>query len=113
MRNACRPVGRFFCLLMIMAAAMLQMPAWMEVAAQAQDSSPAMTEVVEGLFGHKSGAEKKSTVLSFIQTAVTATDALAGSNIVDAGKFQDGLSKVIDGVVQCLNASAWAKTKSA
>jgi hypothetical protein len=111
MRNACRPVGRFFCLLMIMAAAMLQLPAWMEV--EAQDSSPAMTQVMEGLFGHKSGTEKKNTVLSFVQTAITATDAVAGSNIVDAGKFQDGLSKVIDGVVQCLNASTWAKTKSA
>jgi hypothetical protein len=27
---------------------------------------------------------------------------------VDDGKFRDGLGKVIDGVVQCLNASAWA-----
>ena len=74
---------------------------------------PAIVTGVEGLFGHKSGTEKKNTVLSFVQTAITATDAVAGSNIVDAGKFQDGLSKVIDGVVQCLNASAWAKTKSA
>jgi hypothetical protein len=74
---------------------------------------PAIVTGVEGLFGQKSGAEKKNTVLSFVQTAITATDAVAGSNVVDAGKFQDGLSKVIDGVVQCLNASAWAKTKSA
>lgn len=74
---------------------------------------PAIVTGVEGLFGHKSGAEKKNTVLSFVQTAITATDAVAGLNFVDAGKFQDGLGKVIDGVVQCLNASAWAKTKSA
>jgi hypothetical protein len=24
-------------------------------------------------------------------------------------KFKDGLGKIIDGVVQCLNASVWAK----
>jgi hypothetical protein len=74
---------------------------------------PAIVTGVEGLFGHKSGTDKKNTVLSFVQTAITATDAVAGKDIVDAGKFQDGLGKVIDGVVQCLNASAWAKTKSA
>ncbi len=111
MRNVCRPMGRFFCLLILTAAAMLHLPAWID--AVAQSSGPAMTQVVEGLFGHKSGTDKKNTVLSFVQTAITATDAVAGSNIVDASKFQDGLSKVIDGVVQCLNASAWAKTKSA
>jgi hypothetical protein len=74
---------------------------------------PAIVTGVEDLFGHKSGTDKKNTVLSFVQTAITATDAVAGKDIVDAGKFQDGLGKVIDGVVQCLNASAWAKTKSA
>jgi hypothetical protein len=70
---------------------------------------PAMVTGVEGLFGHKSGAEKKNAVLSFVQTAITATDTVAGANVVDAGKFQEGLGKVIDGVVQCLNSSAWAK----
>jgi hypothetical protein len=37
------------------------------------------------------------------------TDAIAAREIVDADKFRDGLSKVIDGVVECLNASSWAK----
>jgi hypothetical protein len=40
-------------------------------------------------------------------------DAIANKNIVDANKFQDGLSKVVDGVVACLNASVWAGTKKA
>jgi hypothetical protein len=31
--------------------------------------------------------------------------------IVLADKFKDGLGKVIDGVVQCLNASTWAKAR--
>jgi hypothetical protein len=70
-------------------------------------------DVAEGLFGHKSGADKKSTALTLVQNSILATDVVAGKDIVDPGKFQDGLGKVIDGVVQCLNSSAWSKTKSA
>ncbi len=36
-------------------------------------------------------------------------ESVANKDIVDENKFRDGLSKVIDGVVECLNASAWAK----
>jgi len=70
---------------------------------------PAIVHGVEGLFGAKSGADKKAAALSFAQAAVDATDALANKNIVDSDKFQDGMGKVIDGVVACLNASVWAK----
>lgn len=72
---------------------------------------PALVTGVEGLFGHKSGADKKTTAMTLAQNVLQATDAVAGKDIVDANKFQDGLSKLIDGVVQCLNASAWAKTQ--
>ena len=72
---------------------------------------PAIVQGVEGIFGAKSGANKKAAALSFVETAVGATDALAGKNIVDPGKFNDGLNKMIDGVVQCLNASVWAEKK--
>jgi hypothetical protein len=74
---------------------------------------PAIVHGAERLFGNKAGADKKGTVLSFVSTAISATDAVAGKDIVDANKFQDGLGKVIDGVVQCLNASAWSKSKTA
>jgi hypothetical protein len=30
---------------------------------------------------------------------------------VDEPKFKEGLSKVIDGTVECLNSSIWAKTQ--
>jgi hypothetical protein len=33
-------------------------------------------------------------------------------DIVDPAKFQDGLGKVTDGVVQFLNSSAWSETKT-
>lgn len=71
---------------------------------------PAVVHGVEALFGSKSGAEKKEAALSFATSAVSMTDAVMNKQIVDADKFRDGLGKIIDGVVQCLNASAWAKS---
>ncbi len=36
-------------------------------------------------------------------------DAITNRQIVDEAKFKEGLSKVIDGTVACLNASIWTK----
>jgi len=69
---------------------------------------PAIVQGVEGLFGSKSGADKKAAALSFAQTAIGATDAVVSKNIIDPNKFTDGLGKVVDGVLACLNASVWA-----
>lgn len=69
---------------------------------------PAIVHGIEALFGGKSGSDKKEAAMSFIGAALSITEAVASKDIVDDGKFKDGLSKVIDGVVQCLNASAWA-----
>jgi hypothetical protein len=70
---------------------------------------PAVVHGVEGLFGAKSGNDKKNAALSFVQSAISMTDAVAEKQIVDQGKFSDGLGKVIDGIVACLNASIWSK----
>lgn len=70
---------------------------------------PAIVHGVESLFGAKSGGDKKEAALSFVTSALGMTEAVTSKNIVDPDKFRDGLSKVIDGVVQCLNASVWAK----
>ena len=43
--------------------------------------------------------------------AFETSEAIANRDVVDEDKFRDGLSKIIDGVVECLNASAWAKSK--
>jgi len=40
-------------------------------------------------------------------------DAVAQKDVVDASKFQEGLGKIIDGTVECLNASVWAKKQAA
>jgi hypothetical protein len=72
---------------------------------------PAVVHGIEGLFGAKSGDDKKDAALSFVQAALSMTDAVAAHDIVDAEAFTSGLGKIIDGVVQCLNASVWAKAK--
>ena len=70
---------------------------------------PAVVSSIENLFMGRSGAEKKDAALSFVQAALSFSDAVTNRQIVDEGKFKEGLSKVIDGTVECLNASVWAK----
>ena len=72
---------------------------------------PAVVHGIEALFGSKSGSDKKEAALSFVSAALSLTEAVTNKDIVDEGRFKDGLGKIIDGVVQCLNASAWAKTQ--
>jgi hypothetical protein len=74
--------------------------------------APSIVNGVEGLFGAKTGTDKKNAAVTFVQSAISATDAIANKQIVDEAKFSDGLGKVIDGVVACLNASVWSKKAS-
>ncbi len=64
---------------------------------------------IKKMRGAKAGSEKKEAALSFVASALSLTDAVMNKDVVDAEKFRDGLGKIIDGVVECLNASAWAK----
>ena len=70
---------------------------------------PAVVHGIEALFGNKNGADKKEAAMSFVGAALSVTEAVSNRDIVDDAKFKEGLGKIIDGVVQCLNASAWAK----
>ncbi len=70
---------------------------------------PALVSGIEGLFGGKTGAEKKDAAMSFLESALQTVDAVASREIVEPEKFKDGISKIIDGTVECLNASTWAK----
>jgi hypothetical protein len=72
---------------------------------------PAVVHGIEALFGGKSGGEKRQAALSFVGSALSMTEAISNREIVDEQKFEQGLGKIIDGVVDCLNASAWAKQK--
>jgi len=73
---------------------------------------PALVSGIEALFGSKSGAEKKDAAMSFLENALSTVDAVAAREIVDPDKFKDGVSKIIDGTVECLNASTWAKNST-
>ena len=73
---------------------------------------PALVNGIEAMFGSKSGEQKKDAAMSFLQAALEVTDAVANRQIVDPGKFRDGISKIVDGTVQCLNASSWIKNGS-
>ncbi|MFZ0321923.1 MAG: hypothetical protein WAL56_22550 [Candidatus Sulfotelmatobacter sp.] len=70
---------------------------------------PALVNGIEGLFGNKSGGQKKDAAMSFLQNALATIDAVAAREIVEPEKFRGGISMIIDGTVQCLNASTWCK----
>jgi hypothetical protein len=70
---------------------------------------PALVTGIEGLFGNKSGAEKKDAAMLFLENALAMSDAVAAREIVNPEQFKNGISQIIDGVVLCMNASAWTK----
>ncbi|MBZ5566684.1 MAG: hypothetical protein LAN64_02415 [Acidobacteriia bacterium] len=72
---------------------------------------PAVVQGVESVFGSKSGTDKKEAALNFVASALSITQAVTEKEIVDPETFRNGLGQIIDGTVQCLNASAWAKAK--
>jgi len=74
---------------------------------------PPIVHGIEALFGNKSGADKKSAAMSFASAALSVTEAVSSKDIVDDAKFREGLGKIIDGVVECFNASTWAKNGAA
>ena len=73
---------------------------------------PALVSGIESLFTSKSGTEKKDAAMSFMESALATVDAIAAREIVDPEKFKHGISVMIDGAVECFNASAWAKSGS-
>ncbi len=61
---------------------------------------PAIVNGVEGFLVTSPGTDKKNAAMTLALNSIRATDAIAGKDIVDSSKFQDGLGKVIDGVVR-------------
>ena len=70
---------------------------------------PSLIQGIEQIYGAKTGAEKRTAALEIVSSAIKLTDAVAAKNIVNADGFTEGLGKVVDGVVACLNASLWAR----
>jgi hypothetical protein len=71
---------------------------------------PSLIQGVEALYGAKKGAQKKDAAISIVGSSIDMAGAVSGKQIADSGKFTGGLGLIVDGVVQCLNASIWAKT---
>ncbi len=69
---------------------------------------PGVVQGTEGLFGAKSGEQKKKAAVEIVGAAINIADAVTEKHIADADRFSEGLSMVIDGVVACQNASVWA-----
>jgi hypothetical protein len=70
---------------------------------------PSLVNAIESMLASKSGAEKKDAAMMFLQNALGMTDAIASREIVQPEQFKNGISQIIDGVVLCMNSSAWAK----
>jgi hypothetical protein len=72
---------------------------------------PTVVNSVEDLFGKRPGSDKKQAALTFIEAALAMGEAVSSKDIVDEGQFRTGLAKIVDGTVECLNSSIWAKAK--
>lgn len=70
---------------------------------------PALVAGIETVFASKPGAEKKDAALMFLERALSTADAIAQREIIAPEQFKNGISQIVDGVVMCMNASAWAK----
>ena len=68
------------------------------------------TTLVQDIVYRADGTPAQGTLLISWPAFITA-EAISNREIVDADRFRGGLSKIIDGVVECLNASAWAKAQ--
>lgn len=64
---------------------------------------------LELLHGAQSGTQKKDAALAIVSSSINMADAVSAKQIADGPRFTQGLNLIIDGVVECMNASLWAK----
>ena len=67
-----------------------------------------VTDLGSGIFLPTAGGTMSGPI-TLPGNALQMSDAVAQREIVNADQFRDGVSRIIDGVVECMNASAWAK----
>jgi len=70
---------------------------------------PGVVNSIEGLFGRHSGREKKESAMAFVLGALHLKESVESGEVVDEDRFKEGVSKMIDGAVECLEASGWAR----
>ena len=69
---------------------------------------PSLVQDVEALYGARSGTQKKNAAIDLVGTSINMADAVSSKQIADSARFTAGLGQIVDGVVECLNASLWA-----
>ena len=74
---------------------------------------PSLVQGLEALYGAKSGVQKKDAAISIVSSSINMADAVSTRQIVDSTKFTAGLNLIVDGMVDCPNASLWAKANPA
>lgn len=62
-------------------------------------------KLVEKLFGGGKGEDKKGFVVSLVRTLILSAEGIKGEDIVDEDKVAEGAGKVVDGLVDILNAT--------
>lgn len=70
---------------------------------------PSVVNAIENLLKDKPGEEKRNAALSFLEATLSMSQSLAACEITDEAKFREGLNLMVNGAVECLQASAWAK----
>jgi hypothetical protein len=70
---------------------------------------PSILIGIEALHGAGNGDQKKKAAMDLVRTALVTAEGITEKDIADNGKFTEGVEKVVDGVVACLNASVWYK----
>ena len=85
---------------------------FMKVFLRGLGSLPTVLHGTEAIFGAGNGEQKRKAAVELVGAAINITDAVTNKHIADAERFTAGLSAIIDGVVECLNASVWAKQQA-
>lgn len=70
---------------------------------------PAILVGIEGLFGPKTGEQKRGAAVSLVGVVLGFAEGISNKDIVDNAEFQEGLTEAINGTVKMLNASVWHK----
>lgn len=70
---------------------------------------PVIITGIEPLFGKGTGDQKRESALGMLAAIIGMAEAVSGKDIVDDKAFQEGIRKMVDGAVQVMNASVWAK----
>ena len=73
-------------------------------------SLPAIIATANDLFRTpKSGESKEAYVRNEVTKSLDISTLVTGKDIVDRKKFDRGIKKIIEGVVDVMNATVWSK----